>query len=30
MEDLEEKEGSSPGLIAREMAKNILKKDEFR
>ena len=30
IEDLEEKEGSSPGSVAREIAKNILKKDELR
>jgi LAO/AO transport system kinase len=29
IEDLEEKEGSSPGSVAREIAKNILKKDEL-
>ena len=29
-ENLEEKEGSSPGSVAREIAKNLLKKDELR
>ena len=30
IENLEEKEGSSPGSVAREIAKNLLKKDELR
>ena len=30
IENLEEKEGSSPGSVAREIAKNLLKKDESR
>ena len=30
IEYLEEKEGSSPGSVAREIAKNLLKKDELR
>ena len=29
IENLEEKEGSSPGSVAREIAKNLLKKDEL-
>ena len=30
IENLEEKDGSSPGSVAREIAKNLLKKDELR
>ena len=30
IENLEEKEGSSPGSVARDIAKNLLKKDELR
>ena len=30
IENIEEKEGSSPGSVAREIARNILKKNDFR
>jgi hypothetical protein len=30
IENIEEKEGASPGSVAREIARNILKKNDFR